>query len=352
MNFYPLARRVMFLLPPEYAHNVALKALCCVPCFVPLKPSSALAIRVAGLDFSSPIGLAAGFDKNAVAVDGLLARGFGFVEIGTLTPLGQLGNPQPRVFRLQEKAAVINRLGFNNEGVHAAVARLKVRKHLGIVGGNIGKNKDSTNAIADYVACLYALYAQVDYITVNISSPNTQGLRGLQQADVLTPLVQAVHAARDALIQQGQKYKPVFVKISPDNSDAELADICDVAVREKLDGLIVSNTTISRDHVAHARFGNEAGGLSGAPLMARSTQVLKQVYVHTQGQVPLIGVGGVASAEDAYAKILAGASLVQLYTALIYQGMGLVRAIHRRLPELLMRDGFSSVQEAVGKGTI
>lgn len=309
---------------------------------------SSLETSIAGLSLPNPVGLAAGFDKNAECVNGALAAGFGFVEIGTVTPRAQPGNPKPRVFRLIEEEALINRLGFNNDGMQETARRLEKRSATGIVGGNIGKNKDSADAIADYIAAMRTLYPRVDYITANISSPNTPGLRALQAADELRALVKALHSLRSALVDSGEKRKPIFIKIAPDNDDAALEAIADVALSEALDGLIVSNTTIDRDRVATSRYATESGGLSGKPLMQKSTETLRRVYALTKGKIPLIGVGGISSAEDAYAKIRAGASAVQLYTALVYQGFGLVEAINRGLADRFARDGFSMLKDAVG----
>ena len=394
MSCYSAFRSALFLLPPERAHRVAIRAL-----QLGLAPQSrithpSLRISVNGLNFENPIGLAAGFDKNAECFEGSLNAGFGFVEIGTVTPRPQAGNPMPRVFRLVEQEALINRLGFNNEGVEAAVARLKKRvaraensvrgllwratsevseggsaegvpqsaverderkrvngggtppSYKKPVGGNIGKNKDSADAVADYVAAMGALYPYVDYITVNISSPNTPGLRALQAGDELRALVKALHGLRDVL---GGERKPIWVKIAPDNDEDALATIARIAREEAIDALIVSNTTIARDGVEVSPWAGEQGGLSGKPLFKKSTTTLRRMYQLTEGTIPLVGVGGIASAEDAYEKIRAGASLVQLYTALVYQGFGLVETIQRGLVELLKRDGFDSVAQAVGK---
>jgi dihydroorotate dehydrogenase len=346
MSCYQTLRPLLFNLPPEKAHRAAIRAL-----QLGLAPRSnfthpSLASTVAGLRFCNPVGLAPGFDKNAECFDGALKAGFGFVEIGTVTPRAQAGNPAPRLFRLVEHEAIINRLGFNNEGMDAASARLQ-KRGPGIIGGNVGKNKDSTDAVADYVSAMRALYSHVDYITANISSPNTPGLRNLQAKDELTALVRALHKTRGEL----GKYKPIFVKIAPDNDVAALEAIAQVALAEKLDGLIVGNTTIDKSWVAGHAHAGEQGGLSGKPLMGPSTEILRKMYTLTEGKIPLIGVGGISSAEDAYAKILAGASLVQLYTALVYQGFGLVEKINRGLVELLARDGFSSIQSAVGRSS-
>lgn len=348
MSCYRALRPALFLLPPEKAHRAAIHAL-----QMGLGPKSdythpSLATEIAGLKLPSPVGLAAGFDKNAEAVEGAQEAGFGFVEIGTVTPRPQSGNPPPRLFRLVDQEAVINRLGFNNEGMGVAAQRLSLNKHGGVVGGNVGKNKDSDDALADYSAAMFALYGYVDYITANISSPNTPGLRDLQAKFELRKLVRGLHAMRERLVaEHGFVAKPIFIKIAPDNDDTTLQDIADLAVEEKLDGLIVSNTTIARDGISGGHAG-ETGGLSGRPLMEKSTEVLRKMYQLTKGEVPLIGVGGIASAEDAYEKIRAGASAVQLYTALIYKGFGLVEKINKGLVDLLARDGFASIRDAVG----
>lgn len=348
MSLYSTLRPALFLLPPEKAHRAAICALQrgLAPRYSTQHAS--LATTVAGLRFSNPVGLAPGFDKNAECFEGALAAGCGFVEIGTVTPRPQAGNPAPRVFRLTRHEAVINRLGFNNEGMDAAAARLVKRINQGIIGGNIGKNKESADAVADYIAAMHTLYPHVDYITANISSPNTPGLRALQAADELKALIEALQTLRAELVAAGAPHQPIFVKIAPDCDDAMLEAIAHTALATTLDGLIVSNTTLSREAVAGAAHANEAGGLSGKPLFAPSTEVLRKIYNLTGGQIPLIGVGGIASAEDAYAKIRAGASLVQLYTALVYQGFGLIGLINDGLAELLARDGFATVADAVG----
>jgi dihydroorotate dehydrogenase len=347
MTSYAALRPAIFLLPPERAHRAAIRALQMglVPTCAFTHPS--LHTAVAGLSFANPVGLAAGFDKNAECFDGVLRAGFGFAEVGTVTPRAQPGNPQPRLFRLVEQEAVINRLGFNNEGTEAAARRLEQRRAPGIIGGNIGKNKESVDAIADYVSAMRMIYPQVDYITANISSPNTPGLRAMQAADELRALVKALHTTRVELAV-GTILKPIFVKIAPDGDEAMFDAIADVALSEKLDGLIVSNTTISREAILGAEHAEETGGLSGKPLFARSTEVLRRMYQLTHGTIPLIGVGGITSAADAYTKIRAGATLVQLYTALVYQGFGLVGEINRGLVKLLAHDGFTSIAQAVG----
>lgn len=349
MSLYSTLRPAMFKLPPEIAHRAAIAALKhgLVPPYNKRKHAS-LRTNVAGLTFMNPVGLAPGFDKNAECFDGALRAGCGFVEIGTVTPLAQAGNEQPRVFRLVEEEAIINRLGFNNEGAAAAVKRLQKRSLRGIIGGNIGKNKLSIDAVGDYVSAMKTLYPRVDYITANISSPNTPGLRALQAGDELRVLIREMQKLRAELMGMGAPSRPIFVKIAPDCDGAMLEAIAQVAMETKLDGLIVSNTTVTRDNVVDSIFSHETGGLSGKPLFMFSTEILRAMYKLTGGAIPLIGVGGIASAHDAYKKIRAGASLVQLYTALVYQGFGLIGQINDGLAELLERDGFATIADAVG----
>lgn len=303
-----------------------------------------------GRSIANPIGLAAGFDKDAEAVDGMLGIGFGFVEVGSVTPKPQPGNPKPRVFRLPEDRAVINRYGFNSAGHSAAAANLSGSTRLNgkcgnhLVGVNLGKNKLATDAVADYVEGVRALGPLSDYLVVNVSSPNTPGLRALQQKDELVLLLRGVRQAVDAL---GAPSPPLVLKIAPDLTEQQRADIADVALSEGVDGLIISNTTIGRVGLTSPSK-IEEGGLSGAPLFELSTQVLSDLYRRTGGKITLIGVGGVSSGKEAYAKIRAGASAVQLYTALIYEGPPLVSRIKRELAELLEADGFISVDQAVG----
>ena len=329
---------------PERAHGLALKALQSglVPMPAPVK-SSRLHMQIAGLQLPNPVGLAAGFDKNATALGGLARAGFGFVEVGAATPRPQEGNPRPRLYRLREDAAVINRFGFNNEGADVIAARLAKRPKSMVLGLNLGANKDSADRAADFAHVLIRCGAHLDFATVNVSSPNTESLRDLQGAEALAALLKGVMTARDALPRK----IPVFLKIAPDLTEAELEDIARVAIAAQLDGIIATNTTISRSGLKSASSG-EKGGLSGAPLFDMSTRILARLAYLTQGAVPLIGVGGIASAEDAYAKIRAGASAVQLYSALTYQGLSLVSAINRGLLTLLDRDGFSTLQGAVG----
>jgi dihydroorotate dehydrogenase len=331
-------------LDPETAHGLALRALRMGLVSLPGPPTSArLATSLAGLALPNPVGLAAGFDKNAVAVAPLMRAGFGFVEVGAATPRPQVGNPRPRLFRLPEEGGVINRFGFNNEGATAIAARLLERPSGVPVGLNLGANKDSADRSADFVEVLKVAGAVVDFVTVNVSSPNTEKLRDLQGRAALSALLRGVMDAREALA----KPPKVFLKISPDLSDSELEDLVDTAVAAQVDALICTNTTLARDGLTGTRKG-EAGGLSGRPLFQRSTRVLARVSALTQGRLPLVGVGGIASAEDAYAKIRAGASAVQLYSALAYRGLSLASHIARGLDSLLARDGHASVADAVG----
>lgn len=338
----PLLRR----LDPERAHCLTLLGL-----RMGLGPRDtvpdppALATEIAGLSFPNPIGLAAGFDKDAEVFTAMLKAGFGFAEAGTVTPNPQAGNSKPRIFRLAEDRAVINRLGFNNGGLDGYASRLAARDtSAGIVGANIGRNKDSRDAIADYVAGAKRVAPFCDYLTINVSSPNTPGLRALQSKAALAELVAAV---QDALAG-AKAAPPLFVKIAPDLTGADKEDIAEIALASGIAGLIVSNTTIDRPDDLKSRHKSEEGGLSGAPLFAPSTSVLAEMYARCQDRLPLIGVGGVASGADAYAKIRAGASLVQLYTALVYRGPALIGAIKRDLAACLERDGFARVADAVG----
>jgi dihydroorotate dehydrogenase len=350
MRGFPLIRPVLHMLPPEAVHNVGLWALShhLVPPAKKIADPS-LSQTLWGLTFPNPVGLAAGFDKNAVATEALLAQGFGFVEAGTVTPRSQEGNPKPRIFRLMEDEAVINRLGFNNDGlqpfVHAFSSRDRIK---GVVGANLGKNKDSEDAVTDYLTGLERVYPYADYITINISSPNTQGLRALQKREALNHLLSAFMQAHKTLASKHGQVVPVFLKIAPDLDEEEIGDVVQVTRENHIQALIVSNTTIKRPRTLKSDWHGEQGGLSGKPLFPISTDILKLVYRQTKGEIPLIGVGGIASAEDAYAKIKAGATLVQLYSALVYQGFGLVNDIVDGLSALLLRDGFKNISEAIG----
>ncbi len=329
---------------PETAHGLALRALRSGLAPVPTPfASPRLRTSIAGLELPNPLGLAAGFDKNAVAIAPLLGAGFGFIEVGAATPLPQDGNPRPRLFRLPEDRAVINRFGFNNEGLQAIVPRLAARPRTGIVGLNLGANKTSPDRAADFAAVLTAAGAHVDFATVNVSSPNTERLRDLQGRAALAELLATVTAANAALARP----LPLFLKIAPDLTDAEIADIVEVTLEAGLAGIVATNTTLSRDGLT-GRHAAEAGGLSGQPLTERATRVLARVHSLAGGRLTLVGVGGIASGEQAYARIRAGASALQLYTALAYEGLGLVPRILRDLDALLARDGFASITDAVG----
>jgi dihydroorotate dehydrogenase len=341
--------RALHLLPPETAHGLALSALRrgLVPAVTP--PSSLrLATSFCGFALAHPLGLAAGFDKNAEAISGLFGLGFSFVEVGTLTPRPQAGNPRPRLFRLRREQALINRMGFNNDGLEAVRARLAGRaRGWGPLGANIGANRDASDPIADYVTCLRGLYELVEYVTVNVSSPNTPGLRDLQGRARLDELLGALIEARSALAG-GTRAKPLLVKIAPDLALDDEAALAEVALARAVDGLIIGNTTIDRPEVVPSRYRGEPGGLSGAPLLLKSTEQLGRFYRLTGGKLPLIGVGGILRGADAYAKIRAGASALQLYTALIYRGPTAVSRILRELDRLLELDGYARLGEARG----
>jgi dihydroorotate dehydrogenase len=344
---YALLRPLLFRLDAERAHGLALAALKLMPGGARRPdPAGPLACEVAGLRFANPLGMAAGFDKDGEVPDALLRLGFGFAEVGSITPLPQAGNPRPRLFRLAEDRAVINRMGFNNRGAADASVRLRARLgttkgHQGVVGINIGANKDSADRIADYAFMARLMAPLASYLAVNVSSPNTPGLRALQDEGALSALLDAVLEAR------GADGPPVFLKVAPDPEPADIDAISRIAIDKRLGGLIVSNTTITRPPLrsAHA---DEAGGLSGEPLRDLAQQRLRDFRKATGGAVPLIGVGGIASAGDAFARIRAGASLVQLYSAMVYEGPGIARRIVRGLEGLMRRDGFATIAEAVG----
>ncbi len=344
---FKMATSFLHLLEPERAHEVAVTAL---KAGVHPRPSGRdddnLAVDLWGLHFSNPLGIAAGFDKNAEVPDAILDLGFGFAEVGTVTPRPQEGNPRPRMFRLPQERAVINRLGFNNEGHAAVLERLKRRRRRGIIGVNIGANKDSDDKASDYVRGLEAFWDVASYFTVNVSSPNTPGLRGLQEREPLEDLLGRLSEKRKLCAATGED-KPILLKIAPDLDDAAVQDIAEVCLAGDVDGAIVSNTTITRPGV-QGRVAEEQGGLSGAPLFELSTRILAKFSDATGAKLPLIGVGGVSSGADAYAKICAGASLVQLYTGLVYTGPGLAQEIKRDLAAALVRDGHGSLADAVG----
>ena len=341
--WYSLADVVLSRLDAETAHAMAIRALKAglLPADRRYDPPS-LSVSVWGRDLPNPIGLAAGFDKNAEVPDAMLGLGFGLVEIGSVTPRPQEGNPRPRLFRLPEDRGVINRMGFPGEGLEAARSRLASRPRRGFIGVNVGANKDSTDRAADYVACSVALAPYADYLVCNVSSPNTPGLRNLQGRAQLSDLLKRVQDAIAA------KPVPLVVKIAPDATDDDLDDIVSVCRDLHMDGIIVGNTTLSRPPSLQSARRAETGGLSGAPLTSLSTDVLRRTAQRTEGQFSLIGCGGIGSGADAYAKIRAGATLVQLYSAMVYAGPPIVRRIKVELAALLVRDGFSSVSEAIG----
>ncbi len=347
--FYRMVGPIIRLLDPETAHGIALAAL--KRGWVPEAQQFSdpcLRTNVWGHDFANPVGLAAGFDKNAHAPDAMLRQGFGFVEVGSVTPRAQPGNPRPRLFRLTKDRGVINRNGFNNDGMDAMAAHLHGRndKAKGWVGVNFGKNKDTEEALDDYVLGINRLAAFADYIVVNVSSPNTPGLRALQGKEPLSNLMAGVRTALNDL--NLKTTPPVLLKVAPDLTDEDKRDIADVVLEQKIDGLIATNTTISRPESLKGGHKTQAGGLSGLPLHALSTRVLSDLYKLTEGQVPLVGVGGVGNAAQAYAKIRAGASLVQLYSAMVYEGPGIANDINKGLVKLLSDDGFRHVSDAVG----
>jgi len=351
LDLFPFARPFIHAMDPEAAHNLTIKALKAgvTGCTRGGKDDPALATTAFGMSFPNPVGLAAGFDKNADVVLGAHKMGFGFAEAGTVTPKPQAGNDKPRLFRLSADRAVINRFGFNNEGLDYFEAKLRaLPKTRGLVGANVGANKDADDRTADYVTGINRLYGLSDYFTVNISSPNTPGLRALQSKEALEDLIGRVLDARTEKMAGGAARVPILVKIAPDLLSDDIDDIAAVAMDTDIDGLIVSNTTIARPDSLKSASSGEAGGLSGTPLMAPSTRVLADVYRATDGKVPLVGVGGIASGEDAYAKVRAGASLVQLYSMLVYEGPSLVTRVKRGLAAALKRDGFTSVADAVG----
>ena len=342
---HSLATRALRRLGPEMAHRLTIAALKAgLGPKARQTPTPDLAVDIAGLRLPNAIGLAAGFDKNAEAPDAMLATGFGFVECGTVTPLPQPGNPTPRLFRLTEDLGVINRLGFNNGGLEPYAARLAARARQGVVGANVGANKDAADRIGDYVTGLTRLWPLADYFTVNISSPNTPGLRDLQSGDALKDLLGRIAETRRSL-QAQEGHRPVFLKVAPDLKRAQIEQVAEAAIAHGLDALIVGNTTLSRPAHLLSPHAMETGGLSGAPLMDLSTRVLSQFREAARGRIALIGVGGIASGADAYVKIRAGASAVQLYTAMIYQGPGLVVQIKRDLSRRLRADGFSTIAE-------
>lgn len=329
MNLYPIVKPFLFQLDAERTHDLTLKSLKLTEklgllnlCNLPV----CQAREVMGLTFPNPIGLAAGLDKNGAVIDGLAALGFGFIEVGTVTPRAQPGNPKPRLFRLKEAEGIINRFGFNNLGVDNLVENVKATKYRGILGINIGKNFDTPNeqAVNDYLVCMQKVYAHASYITVNISSPNTKNLRDLQEKDALAHLLSTLKQAQSQLTDQHGKYVPLALKIAPDLTEPQVIEIADLLMQYQIDGVIATNTTLSRHQVQGQPFANEQGGLSGAPVRQLSTAVIQQLSKRLAGALPIIGVGGILSGADAVEKIAAGASLVQVYSGLIYKGPALI----------------------------
>ncbi len=331
--FYQLARELMFRQDAEQSHDFALKNLhrfANTPVShiwrqsLPDKP-----VNVFGLEFKNPVGLAAGLDKNAECIDAFAQMGFGFIEVGTVTPKPQVGNPKPRLFRLPQAHGIINRMGFNNHGVDALVSNVKASRYDGILGINIGKNKDTPNeqGVDDYVHCMNKVFEHASYITVNISSPNTPGLRDLQYGEALDALLQDLKNAQSDLSAKHHKTVPMLVKIAPDLDDVQLEQVANSLVTNQIDGVIATNTTLARDKVAHLEHGQEMGGLSGRPVREKSTQVVQGLRRHTQGKLPIIGVGGIDSSASANEKLQAGASLVQVYSGFIYEGPPLIKKI-------------------------
>ena len=339
---YKLLRPLAFMLDAETAHHAAIRAVNVAHRLPPRRFPQSLRSTIAGIDFPSPVGLAAGFDKDGEVAEAMLGMGFGFVEIGTVTPRPQEGNPRPRLFRLAEDRAVINRMGFNNAGQDAAYERLRRLTRLhGIIGVNVGANKDSADRIADYVEGVRKMAPVARYLTINISSPNTPGLRGLQDEGALDELLAAVKEVRAG--------KPIFLKVAPDLGEADPERIVRSALDHRIDALIVANTTVSRPALS-SRHASEAGGLSGAPLTSLALEALRRFRTASGGEIPLIGVGGICSVEDAWQRIRAGASLIQLYSAMVYEGPGIAMRIAKGIAERLAREGMSNIAEAVGSG--
>lgn len=338
MNVYPLLKPLLFKMDAEQAHDLTLQTLKRAEKLGLLTPVSPSRLpqqptEVMGLTFPNPVGLAAGLDKNAAVIDGMAALGFGFLEVGTVTPRAQPGNPKPRLFRLPEAEAIINRFGFNNLGVDQLVQNVKAAKFNGILGINIGKNFDTPNdrAAEDYLTCMRKVYSHASYITVNISSPNTKNLRALQEKEALGQLLAMLKAEQKILSQVHGKYVPVVLKIAPDLTSEQVQEIAELLMQHRMDGVIATNTTLARDAVAGLAHAEEAGGLSGAPVKAGSTRVIKTLSTTLQGSLPIIGVGGILNGADAQEKMAAGASLVQLYSGLIYKGPQLIKDCRKAL---------------------
>ena len=354
MNIYQIFRPLIFQIEPEKAHNLALNYLKFLPKFSSLlvdpKNYENLNNSLWNLNFPNPIGMSAGFDKNAEIINSLFNFGFGFVEAGTTTPIAQTGNQQPRIFRLIEDQAIINRLGFNNLGANIFYNNLlKTNKNSSqIIGVNIGKNKDTIDSSSDYILLLEKFYNYADYIAINISSPNTKNLRDIQNEDLLNDFLQKISQCKNNLQKISQKNTPILLKIAPDLEFEQLKNIAKIVLNNSIDGVIISNTTIARNLNLKSPKSIENGGLSGKPLFEKSNEILRNFYRLTEGKIPLIGVGGISNADDAYIKIKNGASLIQIYSAFIYHGFSLVEKIKKQLSEKLKKDGFKNISEAVG----
>lgn len=356
-NYYKYFKPILLNLPAETSHNMAIWSM--ANNLLPKQEfyrNSALKQTLFGLEFANPVGMAAGLDKNARCLEALSNQNFGFAEVGTTTPAPQSGNPKPRLFRVKEDEAIVNRMGFNNEGVEIYSQRLRKWKYAGVgkcemvVGANIGKNKDSKNDSSDYLTCFDKVYDLCDYITINISSPNTPNLRELQKRDSLDALLKDLNNRKKEFISKNKKNTPIVLKISPDENDENLADIAEVVINNNISAVIISNTSIKKSLIKKEGFAENkiTGGISGKPLKKLSTETLEKFYKLSSGKVPIIGVGGISSAADAYEKICSGASLVQIYSAIIYQGFSLVNEINKGLVELLQADGFENITQAVG----
>jgi dihydroorotate dehydrogenase len=349
-SLFDLARPALFVLDPEQAHEIVLKSLELGIYPRPGIPDDeSLACNLGPLQLPNPVGIAAGFDKDARVPDAILGLGCGFAEVGTVTPLPQAGNTRPRIFRLVNDRGVINRLGFNNAGHGAALARLQRRDRKGVIGVNVGANKDAADLSSDYVAGLEAFYDVASYFTINVSSPNTPGLRDLQAPEALARLLDRVMVARGRCLEQGAAYRPIVVKLAPDLAEADLPAICEQLVSRRVDAIAVSNTTVTRPRLVDAALGQETGGLSGRPLFQRSTVMLGRVFMLVEGRIPLIGIGGIDSGAAAVSKIEAGASLVQLYTGLIYEGPDLIARIKAHLVQHARTLGVKRIAEATGR---
>ena len=353
MNIYKIFRPLIFLLSAEKAHHLAINFLRFCPRTISLfsyhKEYDTLKSSYVGLDFKNPVGMAAGFDKNAEIFDSLAKFGFGFVEVGTVTPKAQAGNPKPRIFRLKQDRAIINRLGFNNLGADYFADNIAKRSNKDIVLGiNVGKNKDTQDAISDYVELINRFYEEANYMVINISSPNTKNLRDIQNKENLDQFLQEIMSLKAKLQEKTNKNTPILLKIAPDLDEKSQKDICQVILKNKIDGIIISNTTIDRELNLRDHNQKEEGGLSGKPLFEKSNAVLRNIYQYTNREIPIIAVGGISNAYDAYEKIKNGATLVQIYSAFIYEGFSLVEKIKKDLHDLVIADGYQNISEAIG----